>query len=178
MKNSKITPKHIALTGILTAMALVVFVIEAQLPSLTPIPGIKLGLANIFTLFSLYILGPIWAFLLLLIRVTLGSVFSGQMSVFLYSMTGGLLAFLVMRLLFRRLPKDRLFAVSALSAMAHNTGQILTAVLLMRTPALFAYLPVLLISGIVTGLFTGFTAQFTLRTLEKNNALKSYLDLN
>jgi len=176
MKQTRTTRK-IALTGILSAMALVVFVIEAQLPSLTPIPGIKLGLANIFTLFALYFTGPTCAFLLLIVRVTLGSVFSGQMSVFLYSMAGGLLAFLVMRLLYRRLPESQTFAVSALGAIAHNTGQILMAALLMRTPALFAYLPVLLISGIVTGLFTGFAAQFAIKALKKNKALKPYLDL-
>lgn len=171
MKHSKIS--NLAFTGLLAAMALVVFVLEAQLPPLTPIPGIKLGLANIFTLFALYFIGPMWALTLLIVRVTLGSVFSGQMSVFLYSMAGGLLSYFIMRLLYIRMKEDRIFVVSVFGAMAHNIGQILTGVLLMQTPALFYYLPVLLISGIITGLFTGLAAQFSIKALKKSHVSDS-----
>ena len=85
--------KKLTLTAVLTAAALVMFVLESQLPPLTVIPGIKPGLSNIFTLFAMEALGPGWAFGLFLTRVTLGCVITGQGSAFLYSLVGGLCAY-------------------------------------------------------------------------------------
>ena len=84
--------KKLTLTAVLTAAALVMFVLESQLPPLTAIPGIKPGLSNIFTLFTMETLGPGWAFGLFFTRVTLGCVITGQGSAFLYSFAGGLLS--------------------------------------------------------------------------------------
>ncbi|MEE1319378.1 MAG: Gx transporter family protein, partial [Ruminococcus sp.] len=83
-------------TALLTAMSLVTFVIEASIPPLTPIYGIKLGLSNIFTLFALYAIGKKEAFALLVIRITLGNIMTGQLMAFAYSISGGLLSFAVM----------------------------------------------------------------------------------
>ena len=93
--------KKLTLTAVLTAAALVVFVLESQLPPLTAIPGIKPGLSNIFTLFTMETLGPGWAFGLFFTRVTLGCVITGQGSAFLYSFAGGLCAYALMLLLRR-----------------------------------------------------------------------------
>ena len=93
--------KKLTLTAALTAAALVMFVLESQLPPLTAIPGIKPGLSNIFTLFTMETLGPGWAFGLFFTRVTLGCVITGQGSAFLYSFAGGLCAYALMLLLRR-----------------------------------------------------------------------------
>ena len=87
--------RRIARMALLTAIALTIFLVEAQLPPLAPIPGVKLGLANIVTVWALFALGPLDALLILLARVILGSVFSGQLMALLYSLSGGLLCWLV-----------------------------------------------------------------------------------
>ena len=84
--------RRITLLALLTAIALTIFMIEAQLPVLVPIQGVKLGLANIITVYAVFVLGPGDALLILCARVFLGAVFSGQMMTLLYSMGGGLLA--------------------------------------------------------------------------------------
>lgn len=145
--------------AVLTAVALTIFVAEAQLPSLVPIPGVKLGLANIVTIYAVFALGPGPAAMILLARVLLGSLFSGGMTIF-YSLTGGLCCYLVMLVMRKLVTKRQIWVCSVLGAMAHNVGQIAVAIALTRTPGIAAYLPVLLVSGIVTGLFTGLCAQF------------------
>lgn len=145
--------------AVLTAVALTIFAAEAQLPSLVPIPGVKLGLANIVTVYAVFALGPGPAAMILLARVLLGSLFSGGMTIF-YSLTGGLCCYLVMLVMRRLVTKRQIWVCSVLGAMAHNIGQIAAAIALTRTPGIAAYLPVLLVSGIVAGLFTGLCAQF------------------
>ncbi len=151
--------RRIARMALLTAIALTIFLVEAQLPPLAPIPGVKLGLANIVTVWALFALGPLDALLILLARVILGSVFSGQLMALLYSLSGGLLCWLVSLGLRRLVTPRQIWAVSAVGAMAHNLGQLLAAAAVLRTWAVWYYGPVLLISGILTGLFTGLAAQ-------------------
>ena len=87
--------KRLTVVALFTAIALIIFVIEAQLPPLAPIPGIKLGLANIVSLFALFWLGKKEAFTILILRIILGSIFSGHGATFLYSLSGGLLSFII-----------------------------------------------------------------------------------
>lgn len=155
--------KRLTLLAVLTAAALCVFVLEAQLPPLTPVPGIKLGLANIFTLFALYVLEAKSALALLLVRVVLGSLVTGQVSAMGYSLCGGLLSYLVLLLFYRRIPGKQLWALSILSALAHNLGQLLLASVVMGTFAIFWYAPMLFLAAMVTGAFTGLTAQMVLK---------------
>ena len=157
--------RKLTLTGILTAAALVTFVIELQLPPLTGIPGIKPGLANIFTLFALCWLGRGWAFALLAARVVLGCVVTGRMMALGYSLAGGLLAFAVMTALLRMIPERQLWVVSIFGAMAHNLGQMLVARVVAGIGAIWYYLPVLLLAAIATGLLTGLCAQLVLKRL-------------
>jgi heptaprenyl diphosphate synthase len=167
MKTKKLTRM-----AVLTAVALTIFVIELQLPALAPIPGVKLGLANIITVYAMFALGPGDTLCILLARVFLGSVFSGQMTSLLYSLAGGLLCYLVMLLLRRILTVKQIWVCSVLGAMAHNVGQMAVAVLVTGTPALVYYLPVLMVSGILTGVFTGLCAQFVTGRLDKIKAHK------
>lgn len=158
--------KRLTLLAALTAAALCVFVLEAQLPPLTPVPGIKLGLANIFTLFALYTLDAKAALAVLFVRVVLGSFVTGQVSAMGYSLCGGLLSFFVLLPLHRRIPRRQLWALSVLSAAAHNLGQLLLASLVMNTMAIFWYAPALILSAMVTGAFTGLAAQLALRQMK------------
>lgn len=159
--------KRLTLLAVLTAAALCVFVLEAQLPPLTPVPGIKLGLANIFTLFVLCVLDAKSALALLLVRVVLGSLITGQVSAMGYSLAGGLLSFIVLLLLHRKIPEKQLWALSVLGALAHNLGQLLLASLVMGTTAIFWYAPILFLAAILTGAFTGLTAQVVLKHWKK-----------
>ena len=149
------------LTGmaLLPAIALTIFIVEAQIPPVVPIAGVKLGLANIVTVWAVFLLGPGDAALILLARVLLGSMFTGQMMALMYSLAGGVLCLCVMIPLRRILTEQQIWVCSVAGAVAHNTGQILVAVAITRTPGLFVYFPVLLVSGILTGLFTGLCAQ-------------------
>ena len=157
--------RRLTLTGVLTAAALVTFVIELQLPPLTGIPGIKPGLANIFTLFALCWLGRGWALALMLVRVVLGCAVTGRMMALGYSLAGGCLAYLVMAALLYVIPERQLWVVSIFGAMAHNLGQLLVARFVAGTAAIWYYLPVLLLSALITGLFTGLCAQLVLKRL-------------
>lgn len=159
--------RRITLLALFAALALILFTIEAQLPPLTAVPGVKPGLSNIITVVTLYLLGPGSALTVLLIRIFLGSLLTGQVSALAYSLTGGLLAFCALLFLRRQLPVEGLWLASAFSAVFHNVGQILAAVWITRTPGLWAYLPVLILSGIAAGVFTGLVAQGVLRRLKK-----------
>lgn len=157
--------KRLCRDAVLTAAALTIFIVELQIPDLVPIPGVKLGLANIVTVTALFTLGPADALAILICRVVLGSLFSGNMMALLYSLSGGLLSFLTMLLLKKILTVKQLWAASVFAAVAHNLGQILAAVAVTATPSLMLYLPVLIVSGVVTGLFTGAAAQFAVGRL-------------
>ena len=152
--------KRLTRIAMLTAIALTIFMIEAQIPALVPIPGIKLGLANIVTVFAVFLLGPADTFCILLCRVLLGSFFAGQLMTLFYSLGGGLLCYLIMLVLRKIVTPQQIWVCSVLGAIAHNVGQICVAIVVTKTPALIAYLPILLISGIVAGIFTGLCAQF------------------
>ncbi|MCR4607737.1 MAG: Gx transporter family protein [Oscillospiraceae bacterium] len=159
--------KRLALMAVLTAAALIIFTIEAQIPSLVPVPGVKLGLANIITLVAVYLLSRKEAGLILLMRIILGAVFAGSPSTFLFSSFGGLLAWIVMCFLKDRIVESRIWLISVFSALAHNLGQIIVCVLVVKTPGIFIYLPVLIASGIITGSFTGFAAMYLIRAIRK-----------
>ena len=165
-RNKPVNARRITLLALLTAIALTIFMIEAQLPALAPIPGIKLGLANVVTLYAVFTLGPGDALLILAARVFLGAVFAGQMMTLLYSGAGGLLAWCVMVLLSKLVTKKHLWLCSPIAAIFHNLGQLLAAAAVMKTWVVMSYFPFLLISGVVTGLFTGLCAQFLIRRLE------------
>lgn len=142
--------KKLTRNALLTAIALTIFMIEAQIPPLVPIAGVKLGLANIVTVFALFAYGWRDALMILLVRVFLGSIFSGQVMTLLYSLSGGLLCFAVTLLLRRVLTENQIWVASVIGAVFHNIGQIMAAVLVTATPGIIAYLPVLLVSGIIT----------------------------
>ncbi len=146
--------------ALLTAIALTIFMIEARIPAPIPIPGIKLGLANIVTLYALFVLGPWDALGILLARIILGSLFAGNMMVLLYSLAGGLLCWTLSCGLCRIMTTQQIWLCSIFGAMAHNLGQMAVAIAITQTPGLLVYLPALMVSGVIAGAFTGWAAQF------------------
>lgn len=157
--------KKITILALFTTLALIIFTIESAIPPLAPIPGIKLGLANIITLVTLQIYSPKDTFFVLLARILLSCLLVGQAMSLMYSLAGGGLCFLGMYLFNRLLGRRFLFFTSIIGALCHNIGQVLVAYLITTVPGVWAYLPFLLLSGIVTGLFTGLCAQFSLKYL-------------
>lgn len=151
--------KTLTRLGLLSAVALIIFMVEAQLPSPVPVPGIKLGLANIVTIFTVWVLGSWQGAAVLAVRIFLGAVFAGNFSTIFYSAAGGALAILAAIGLKRILQKNQLWVAGAVGAVAHSIGQMVVAVAVTGTPGLAVYLPVMIACGIVTGLFTGLCAQ-------------------
>lgn len=152
----------------LTAVALIIFVVELQIPNLSPIAGVKLGLANIITVFAVYRYKPYEAALMLLARILLGSLFAANPSAVLYSLAGGTLCLAGMLLLRKIIPENHLWLCSLFGAVLHNAGQIAAAMLLMRTAAVLAYFPLLTLSGCIAGAFTGLCGQLVLKRLRKS----------
>ena len=159
--------RRITLLALLTAIALTIFMVEAQIPVPIAIPGVKLGLANVVTVYAVFVLGPADALLVLCARVFLGAVFSGQMSTLLYSLGGGLCCYLAMLALRRVFPRRQLWLVSPIAAIFHNLGQLLVAAGVMKTWAVLAYLPYLVLAGVLAGAFTGLCAQFLMARLPR-----------
>lgn len=146
--------------SLLSAIALTIFMVEAQIPPLLPIPGVKLGLANIVTVFTVFAIGAKEGIAVLFVRVFLGAVFAGNFSTIFYSGAGGACAILVTILLKKILTKKQLWVAGILGAIAHSIGQMAMAIALTATPGLAVYLPVMIVISIVTGTFTGLCAQF------------------
>ena len=163
-------PKKLTLCGMLTALAIVLSLAERLFPldAIVPVPGVKLGLANVVTLFALTRLSVRDAIAILLCRVALSSLLMGSVTAFLFSLFGGLLALAVMGLLLRAEGRFcSVLGVSVAGAAAHNIGQIIAAVIWMKTGAVVAYLPLLLVMSVPLGLVTGLTAAVVLSHLQK-----------
>ena len=159
--------KKLTRLALLTAVALGLYVLEAQIPNPIPVAGVKLGLSNIITIYAVFVFGPWEALAILLVRVFLGSMFTGQMLALAYSLTGGLLSLAAMLLLRRALTLQQIWVASIIGGICHNVGQILTAIAVTSTLSLVVYLPVLILSGLGAGLFTGLTAQYLIHHMKK-----------
>ena len=161
--------KRLTKDALLFAVALILHVVEAQIPSFIPVPGVKLGLANIVTVWAMFRTGPKDTLAVMILRVLLGSLFGGQIISFVMSLSGAVSCYILMLLIYRFFSVKQIWVVSVLGALAHNAGQILAAVLLFQTMSVAVYLPFLVLSGILTGLFTGLTAQLLDRYLPRKS---------
>ena len=153
--------------AVLTAVSLIIFVIELQIPNPFPIPGIKLGLANIITVYAVYHYKAHEVAAMVAVRLLLGAVFSGNFMALIYSASGAFLCLVGMLLLRRFIDEKHLWLASVFGALLHNTGQMAAALLVMQTPSLLLYYPFLVVSGCLAGLFTGLCAQMILPRLKK-----------
>ena len=162
--------KRLTLCAVLVALAMALSYTERFIPlqMVVPLPGVKLGLANIVTLMALYLMGPKAAFAILIPRCVFGAVFGSGITGLAFSLTGGLLAMAVMCIA-RKIPVFSIYGVSILGAAAHNVGQILAAMVLMNSYFIGAYLPYLLVVALFTGFATGAACAGVLRSLKAAN---------
>ena len=162
----KISTRQVAMCAMLTALALGLSTLENLFPVtlFIPLPGVKLGLANIVTVFALYQLGAAPALCILVARCLLGSLFAGNASALLFSLLGGVLAMLVMMAL-TRLRGLSVYGVSIGGAAAHNIGQMAAALITLGNTAVLGYLPFLLAVSLFTGALTGFVSALLLRAM-------------
>ena len=163
MRNKKV--QQIALSGLLTSLMLVFGFIERQFPLPVPVPGIKLGLANSVLLYALYMLGIRQSIVLMLLKSLISWLIYMNLSAMLYSFAGGVLSLTAM-ILISRMKDVSPVGVSALGAVFFNIGQILMAAWVLGTPQLIVtYLPVLMVSGVLTGILTGVIAKLVMKHL-------------
>ena len=146
--------KKIATSALMIALAFILSFVESQIPSFFPIPGIKLGLANIAVIFALYRLSIKDAIVVSLIRVVVVSTLFGTSLTLAYSLSGAVLSLLIMVLL-KKSDRFSIVGVSVAGGISHNIGQIIMAIILMHNSVISYYLPFLIISGIVTGVVIG-----------------------
>lgn len=154
--------------SLLTAIALIIFVVELQIPNPIPIPGVKLGLANIITVYTVYHYRAREVFLIVIVRILLGSFFSGNMMALLYSLAGGLLCLTGMLLLKKVISRKQIWLCSVFGAVFHNIGQTMVACLIVGW-GMVLYFPFLLVSGCVAGAFTGGCVQLLIHRLSLNS---------
>ena len=160
--------RRIVFISILVAQALVLYVVESMIPVPFVTPGAKLGLSNIVTLMALYILDFKDVFLIVILRIMLATLIGGTLSSFFYSIAGGLLSLFAMYAI-KRAGKEKvsIIGVSILGAVFHNIGQVLVAAFIIQNIMIVTYLPILLIAGIGTGIFIGFTGRYLLVYLKR-----------
>lgn len=157
--------KRLALGAMLVAFAMILSYIESLVPPLVAIPGVKLGLANIATVFVLYCLGERYAVAVSLLRVVLSSLLFGSAVSLIYSLTGAVLS-LVFMILLRRIGIFTPVGVSAAGGVAHNAGQIICAALIMENAGLTYYLAPLTVAGVITGCVIGIAAGFVITKIK------------
>ena len=146
--------KKVAMLGLTIALAMIMSYIEALVPLSFAVPGIKMGLANIVIIFVLYKIGTKEAILVSLIRVILVSLLFSNVMAMAYSIAGAVLSLSVMWLL-KKTDKFSFVGVSIAGGIMHNVGQIIMAVILLGTEQIALYLPVLIITGTLTGVVIG-----------------------
>ena len=152
--------RRVAVSGLLTSLMLVLGLIERQFPLTAAIPGIKLGLANSVLIYALYMLGVKQSIVLMLLKAMMSWLIYTNMQAMFYSLAGGVLSL-------SRIKGVSVIGVSALGAVGFNIGQILMAVAMLHTPQLIVtYLPVLMVSGVATGVLTGVVAQMVMKHLK------------
>ena len=159
--------RKIARMGLLTALALILSYVESLIPAFVAVPGVKMGLANIVVVFALYTLGPGEAAIVSIIRVVLSSLLFGSILSLSYSAAGAVISLLSMIILM----KTKIFGVTSVSVTGgvfHNLGQILVACLVLETDVLLYYLPVLILSGTITGAVIGIASSIVIKRLQKS----------
>lgn len=158
--------KKVAYFGVLTALALIFSYIETLIPIHFGIPGVKLGFANLIIVIALYKMGIKEAYTLSIVRVILAGFIFGNLFSILYSLAGGLLSLTMMAVL-KKTEKYSVFGVSMAGGVFHNIGQLIMAAIVLESFSIAYYFPILLVSGVVTGLLIGLVSNEMLKRLKK-----------
>ena len=166
MKKQKISAKTVALMSKMIALAMIFSYVETMIPINFGIPGVKLGLANLVIVAAIYLFGGKQAFLISIVRIFLSGFMFGNLASIMYSLAGGLLSLAVM-LLLKKTDKLSILAVSVMGGICHNIGQLIVAMLVVENLKLIFYVPVLLISGFLTGLLIGIVCRVILPAVKR-----------
>ena len=165
--------KRLVLLSILLAQALVLSIIESWIPVPVPVPGVKLGLANIIILITIIFLGFKDAVFVVVLRTVLTSIYAGGPVLFMFSAAGGLLSTAVMAVLYNRASRIfGLIGISIAGALFHNAGQLLVAMIVMDDTAVFYFMPVLAVSAVIMGSFTGLIVSYLSQKLERISIIR------
>ncbi len=157
--------QRLVFISILAALALVLSFYEAMIPIHFTFPGVKLGLANVVILCSLYFFSFGEVLLLSILRIGLGSLFTSPIS-FFYSLSGGLMSLIVMFLLIRFANnKMSPIGISVVGSVFHNIGQLMVVAIITQVSVALSYFPILAVSGIVTGVITGVAVKYLIKYL-------------
>ncbi|HCT64316.1 MAG TPA: heptaprenyl diphosphate synthase [Lachnospiraceae bacterium] len=151
--------KKVAYYGIFAALSVLMGYVEAMIPVPLPIPGIKLGLSNVIVLLALYVMGTKEAFFISVIRVFISALLFRGFLGFWYSVAGAFLSYGIM-VLAKKSGKMSIIGVSVLGGIFHNLGQIVVACLIIGRTVVFYLVPVLMVSGVVTGFAIGIVAGY------------------
>lgn len=157
---------RVAYFGVFTALALIFSYVESLIPINFGIPGVKLGLANLITLIALYKMSVKETYIISIARVVLSGFIFGNLFAILYSLAGGLLSLTIMTW-FKRSDKFSIYGISMAGGVFHNVGQLIMAMLVVESVTIAGYLPVLLVSGLITGLVIGVVSEETLKRIGK-----------
>jgi heptaprenyl diphosphate synthase len=145
---------------------LVLHIIENMIPVPFPVPGAKLGLANIISLLAIVMYGLREGLSVNIFRCLLGALMTGSMSSLLYSLSGAILSTITMYLFFKYFKKAfSLIGISIIGGVTHNIAQVTVASIILSTFGLYIYLPFLMVIGLFTGFFTGLAAFFISQNL-------------
>ncbi|MDC7294174.1 Gx transporter family protein [Butyrivibrio sp. DSM 10294] len=154
----------LALYGVMTALAMILSFVESQIPAFVAVPGVKIGLTNIAVLVALYILGDKGALAINFVRIVAVALLFGNAMSLSFSLAGGMLATIVMILL-KKLGRFSATGVSIAGGLCHNLGQIIMAMIILNTKAIFWYLPVLWLSGVLSGFVIGIIGALVIRRI-------------
>ena len=158
--------RKIAYYGLLVALAFIFSYVESLFPINLGIPGVKLGLANLVVIVSLYLFGIREAAVISFIRIVLSGITFGSPAAMVYSLAGGVLSLLIM-VIAKKTNKFSTMGVSVAGGVFHNVGQIIVAMIVLETQSLIYYLPALIISGLVAGVVIGILAAEIIKRLPK-----------
>ena len=153
----KLTTRQLVTLSALIAVAMILSYVESMIPAFVAVPGVKVGLSNIVTVFALYVLGWPYAICVSVVRVFLSALLFGNFVSLIYSLSGAALALIVMILL-KKLDKFSSIGISVAGGVCHNAGQIIAACIVMETTAIAIYIIPLIISGTIAGVVIGLVA--------------------
>lgn len=159
MKRDRYTPGKIGIMALFVSLGIILQYIESRI-MITAVPGGKLGLCNIVSIINIFMFGGKNAMVIALVRAFLGTFLSGGVTALPYSMAGALFSTLTMCLAKRYMyPKISMIGMSVIGASVHNLSQLCVAAVVLSSPYIFSYLPMLLLAAVASGIITGFGAQ-------------------
>ena len=166
MERKKLTTRQLVTLSALIAVAMILSYVESMIPAFVSVPGVKIGLSNIATVFALYALGWPYAICVSVVRVFLSALLFGNFVSLIYSISGAALALLAMILL-KRLDRFSSIGISVVGGVCHNVGQIIAACIVMETAAIAVYIIPLIVSGTIAGIVIGLIAGNLVERIKK-----------